>query len=79
MPVIQENLSPKFPSIWRRPATEGNFRDRFYVRLCTERKRRRTKMKGYYAGNGYYGYVDGRYVLFSSESDYYEMMEDEAA
>ena len=37
-------------------------------------------MKGYYAGNGYYGYVDGRYVLFSSESrDYYESMEDEAA
>ena len=36
-------------------------------------------MKGYYTGNGYYSYVDGRYVLFSSESDYYEIMEDEAA
>ena len=36
-------------------------------------------MKGYYAGNGYYGYVDGRYLLFGSERDYYEMMEDEAA
>ena len=36
-------------------------------------------MKGYYTGNGYYGYEDGRYVLFSSESDYYEIMEDEAA
>ena len=36
-------------------------------------------MKGYYVGNGYCGYVNGRYVLFSSESDYYEMMEDDAA
>ena len=36
-------------------------------------------MIGYYAGRGECGYVDGRYVLFSSESDYYEMMEDEAA
>ena len=36
-------------------------------------------MKGYYTGNGYYGYVDGHYVLFSSESDYYESVEDEAA
>ena len=32
-------------------------------------------MKGYYTGNGYYGYVDGHYVLFSSESDYYESVE----
>ena len=36
-------------------------------------------MKGYYTAKGYYGYVDGRYVLFSSESDYYESMEEEAA
>lgn len=38
-------------------------------------------MKGYYTSSGYRGYVDGRYLLFSSESDYYEMMEaeDEAA
>lgn len=36
-------------------------------------------MKGYYAGNGYYGHVNGRYLLFSSERDYYESMEDEAA
>ena len=32
-------------------------------------------MKGYYTGIGYYGYVDGHYVLFSSESDYYESVE----
>ena len=36
-------------------------------------------MKGYYTGNGYYRYVDGRYVLFSSVSDYSEIVEDEAA
>ena len=36
-------------------------------------------MKASSAGNGYYGYVNGRYLLFSSESDYYEMMEDDAA
>lgn len=36
-------------------------------------------MKGYYTANGYYGYVDGRYVLFSSESDYYETLESEDA
>lgn len=35
-------------------------------------------MKGYYASNGYYGYVDGRYQLFSSESDYYETVEEAA-
>ena len=34
-------------------------------------------MKGYYANGGYYGYVRGRYILFSCESDYYEMMEDD--
>ena len=31
-------------------------------------------MKGYLTGNGYMGYVDGRYILFSSESDYEDYM-----
>ncbi len=35
-------------------------------------------MKGYYTTNGYYGYIDGRYVLFSSESDYFEAVEEDA-
>ena len=35
-------------------------------------------MKGYFTSNGYYGLVDGRYVLFASESDYYEAMEEES-
>lgn len=34
-------------------------------------------MKGYFTPNGYYGQVDGRYMLFSSESDYYELMRGE--
>ena len=33
-------------------------------------------MKGYFTAQGYYGNVDGRYVLFASESEYYEAMED---
>jgi len=36
-------------------------------------------MRGYYVGAGYYGLVDGRYLLFASESDYFEAMEEEAA
>lgn len=33
-------------------------------------------MRGYFSANGYYGLVEGRYVLFASESDYYETMSD---
>jgi hypothetical protein len=33
-------------------------------------------MRGYFTANGFYGLVDGRYVLFASESDYYEAMEE---
>ncbi len=36
-------------------------------------------MRGYYVSSGYYGLVDGRYLLFASESDYFEAMEEEAA
>jgi len=31
-------------------------------------------MRGYYTNGGYYGNVNGRYMLFASESDYYEFM-----
>lgn len=34
-------------------------------------------MRGYYTNAGYYGLVNGRYVLFASESDYYESMDEE--
>ena len=35
-------------------------------------------MRGYFTASGYYGLVDGRYQLFASESEYYEMMADAA-
>ena len=35
-------------------------------------------MKGYFVKNGFYGLVNGHYMLFASESDYYEMMEETA-
>lgn len=33
-------------------------------------------MKGYSTGDGYMGYVRGRYMLFVSESEYYDYMEE---
>lgn len=36
-------------------------------------------MKGYFTDNGYMGYVDGRYELFVSESEYIEYMRGDAA
>lgn len=33
-------------------------------------------MKGYVTSNGYMEYVDGRYILFASDKEYYEFMED---
>lgn len=33
-------------------------------------------MKGYHTANGYMGLVDGEYVLFASENDYLEYLED---
>ena len=52
--------------------TEGHFWDMYYGNLSSERTEEAEAMKGFYTGNGYCGYVDGRYVLFSSESEYYE-------
>ena len=31
-------------------------------------------MKGYMTGNGFMGYVNGRYILFVSEAEYREYM-----
>lgn len=36
-------------------------------------------MKGYMTGEGYWGLVDGQYILFVSESEYYDYMESEGA
>lgn len=34
-------------------------------------------MRGYFTATGFYGLVDGRYMLFSSETEYYEYLADE--
>ena len=34
------------------------------------------KIKGYDVSFGYMGYVNGEYMLFASDRDYYEFMED---
>ena len=36
-------------------------------------------MKGYYAADGYMGYVNSDYRLFADETDYREWFEDEEA
>lgn len=33
-------------------------------------------MKGYLVGDGYMGMVEGRYILFASEEDYLDYLED---
>lgn len=33
-------------------------------------------MKGFNTGYGYMGLVEGRYILFASEADYYDYMDD---
>ena len=34
-------------------------------------------MRGYFTASGFYGLVDGRYMLFASEAEYYEYLENE--
>ena len=34
-------------------------------------------MKGYSISDGFMGYVDGGYMLFASESEYYDYIRDE--
>ena len=34
-------------------------------------------MKGYYVPAGYMGLVEGRYMLFASENEYYEYVKEE--
>ncbi len=33
-------------------------------------------MRGYFTSAGFYGLVDGVYMLFADESEYYEIMEE---
>lgn len=34
-------------------------------------------MKGYFVSNGYMGLINGRYMLFESESEYFEYMKED--
>lgn len=31
---------------------------------------------GYYVSNGYFGLVDGNYILFSTDEEYYEYLKE---
>lgn len=33
-------------------------------------------MKGYFVPDGYMGYVNGHYILFACESDYYDFVKE---
>lgn len=50
------------------------------VRLCglqaDFKAERRRSMKGFTTSTGYMGWVEDRYILFASEYDYREYMED---
>lgn len=39
--------------------------------------RRPGTMRGFFTAGGYYGLVNGKYVLFSDESEYYEYVREE--
>ena len=43
----------------------------------THREQGGIVMKGYNTDIGFMGFVDGKYVLFCSESDYYEFMKEQ--
>ena len=40
-----------------------------------DNRRRKNGMKGYFVDGGYMGYVEGSYMLFAGEEDYFEYME----
>lgn len=44
--------------------------------MKSDRRRKDGIMSGYFTYNGYMGYVDGKYMLFASEADYADYMEE---
>lgn len=54
---------------------------RFFGQLFFYNKNRTSKeaadTKGYAVSNGYMGWVDGGYLLFADESDYWDYLEEE--
>ncbi len=51
------------------------FRYAVHRRKPKDRKKEVPIMRGYFTPNGYRGLIGGRYVLFASETDYYEAMD----
>ncbi len=46
------------------------------VTVKSDRRRKERVMSGYFTYNGYMGCVNGKYMLFASEADYVDYMED---
>ena len=57
---------------------KGGLTDYLITSVMEDRlySRRKQKMKGYATSEGYMGLVQGRYMIFASEVDYREYMED---
>lgn len=34
-------------------------------------------MRGYYTSRGFYGFINGKYMLFADETEYYECVEED--
>lgn len=66
----------KLGQIWYTPKSCPTFGTALVVRLQQENNQEALKMKGFAVHNGYMGYVEGRYLLFATESDYREFFED---
>ena len=47
-----------------------------YKMITSKKSKEDWQMKGYDTSNGYMGYVEGKYILFASEQEYFEFMED---
>lgn len=75
-------LCPNRVDLGTKPAWRSVGCQDFCTAICckmvaSEKKSRRTgKMKGYHTSDGYMGYVDGKYILFASDKEYFEFMED---
>ena len=48
----------------------------YHQKTKENEKGRNWQMKGYNTSNGYMGFVEGRYILFASEVEYFDYMED---
>ena len=73
---ISQLLNTKMiQEVW--PVGCRDFCTAIYCKMITSKKSKEDwQMKGYDTSNGYMGYVEGKYILFASEQEYFEFMED---